>query len=81
MGALLHQLEERLCQPEVRKSAVEVGALLSEQFVEFGSSGRIYDKKQSIEGLRNEPMIPIALTEFKTLVLAPDVVLVTYRGC
>ncbi|MDZ8184671.1 MAG: DUF4440 domain-containing protein [Nostoc sp. ChiSLP02] len=75
-------LEERLLQPDIRKSAKEVTELLADEFIEFGSSGRIFDKQQIIKSLQNEPTEPAiqrSITEFKTLVLATGAVLVTYR--
>ncbi|MEH2236777.1 nuclear transport factor 2 family protein [Nostoc sp.] len=80
--SLLRKLEERLLQPDVRKSAKDVMDLLADEFIEFGSSGRVYDKQQIINSLQNEPIEPLtqrSITEFKTLVLATGVVLVTYR--
>lgn len=37
----LRALEEALLQPDVRKSE-ELVALLADEFIEFGSSGRVY---------------------------------------
>jgi hypothetical protein len=78
--AFLRQLEERLLQPEVRKSAQEVADLLADEFIEFGSSGRVFDKQQVIQGLQHEPMIQRSLGEFQTSILARGVILVTYRA-
>ncbi len=79
---LLRKLEERLLQPDVRRSAQNVAYLLADEFIEFGSSGRIFEKQQIIENLQNEPIEPLtrrSITEFNTSVLAAGVVLVTYR--
>ena len=76
----LRQLEERLLQPNVRKSAEEVSELLAHEFIEFGSSGRIFDKQQIIASLQMEPTVRRSLVDFKTWILAPAVVLVTYRA-
>lgn len=80
--SLLRELEERLLQPDVRKSAKDVMDLLADEFIEFGSSGRVFDKQQIINSLQNESIESLtqrSITEFKTLVLAAGVVLVTYR--
>ncbi|MEH2442374.1 nuclear transport factor 2 family protein [Nostoc sp.] len=80
--SLLRELEERLLQPDVRKSAKDVMDLLADEFIEFGSSGRVFNKQQIIDSLQNEPIAPVAqrlITEFKTLVLATGVILVTYH--
>ena len=74
----LKELEQRLLKPEVRKSAAEVGALLADDFKEFVSTGQIYNKAQIIELLQKAPTADSALTDFKTLMLAPDVALATF---
>lgn len=78
---LLRRLEERLLQAEVRRSPSAVGDLLVDEFVEFGSSGRVFDKPQIIAALRGEPTTTSqrSVLDFRTTVLAPGVVLVTYR--
>jgi hypothetical protein len=76
----IRQLEERLLQPEVRQSAAEVATLLAPAFIEFGSSGRTFTKSQIIEALQSEEPGRRALEEFKTSLLAPGVVLATYRA-
>jgi len=66
----------------VRGSAEQVGRLLADDFVEFGSSGYAYDKQQIIEALQQEkpdPALRISLTEFAARRLAPGIFLVTYR--
>jgi hypothetical protein len=75
----LRQLEERLLQPDVRRSAQDAAALLADEFIELGSSGRVFDKPQILEALKHEPPIQRTLMEFKTSILAPGVVLATYR--
>ena len=75
----LRQLEECLLQPRVRRSAEEVSELLASEFIEFGSSGRIFDKRQIIASLPTEPAVRRSLVDFNTSVLAPGLVLVTYR--
>jgi hypothetical protein len=80
---LLLHLEEELLKPEVRRSANQVGHLLADEFIEFGSSGRVFDKRQIIEALQHEtpyPTIRISLVDFTARRLAADVVLVTYRA-
>lgn len=74
----LKKLEQRLLEPETRKSAVELDALLADDFREFVSSGRIYDKAQIIELLRKSPSADSSLADFKAVILAPDVALATF---
>jgi len=77
----LRALEERLLDPEVRRSASLVDKLLADDFVEFGSSGRVYDKPTVIEALQQDPGFDSrpTITEFGARELSPSVVLVTYR--
>jgi hypothetical protein len=76
----LRQLEEQLLRPEVRGSTEKVSALLADEFIEFGSSGRVFDRQQIIAALRAESPMRRSLADFSTSVLAPGVVLVTYRA-
>lgn len=80
LESILHELEERLLQPHIRKSAPDVAALLADDFVEFGSSGRRFTKQQIIDSLQQESPTQVALSEFCTTTLAQGVVLVTYRA-
>jgi hypothetical protein len=76
----LRHLEERLLLPSVRASPDELAKLLADEFIEFGSSGGIYDKQQIILLLREEQgRAQHTLTDFSARRLAADVVLVTYR--
>jgi hypothetical protein len=75
----LYSLEERLLQPDVRKSVEELEILLADDFIEFGSSGRVFNKQQVIERLPNESTIQMTLMDFEVKLLAPDVALTTYR--
>ncbi|WP_367575718.1 DUF4440 domain-containing protein [Pelagibius litoralis] len=81
IAEVLHTLEARLLDPLVRCSPSEVDRLLSDDFVEFGSSGRVYDKAIMIEALRQDPGFdgPRTIINFKALELSSLVVLVTYR--
>ena len=76
----IKQLEEQLLQPELRKSSQDLAYLLSDDFIEFGSSGRIFDKARMIDALQHESRDQLSLTDFQIKDLTPDVVLVTYRA-
>jgi len=76
----LRELEEHLMRPEVRKSSADVDALLAEDYIEIGSSGRVFDKYQAIESLRAESPVRRSLTDFKVTPLAPGVILTNYRA-
>jgi hypothetical protein len=76
---LLRQLEERLLQPEGRRSAQDVADLLADEFVEIGSSGRVFNKQQILESLQHEESTQRSITAFQSTQLASDVILTTYR--
>jgi hypothetical protein len=76
----LRELEELMTKPEVRRSPEELARLLADDFREFGGSGRVFDKGQIIDALRNQPPVQLSLDEFEVKCLAPDIALVTYRG-
>ena len=77
---LFRDLEERLLQPEVRRSPDEAGKLLAADFIEFGSSGAVYSRQQILDGLLKESPMALSATDFSARVLSDGVVLVTYRG-
>jgi hypothetical protein len=79
IGQLLYDLEYRLQQPEVRHSPEVLTELLADEFVEFGSTGRVYDKKAVIKTLCEESGIEFAMSNFQTVPLSATMVLVTYR--
>ena len=76
-------LEQKLHRPEVRRSPAVVRALLADEFIEFGSSGKVYDKASIIDALADESSAEAALVpevhHFAVQSLAPDTVLVTYQ--
>jgi glyoxylase I family protein len=75
----LFELETALHKRHVRNSPEAVSELLADEFMEFGSSGKVWDKPAIIESLRNEAIDQqIAVEEFTARELAPDVALVTY---
>jgi len=53
----LQALEELLLQPGTRRNAEQVAGLLSDDFVEFGSSGAVFDKTSIFQRLagRRQP--------------------------
>ena len=80
MKEVFRDLEERLLRPEVRRSPIEAGRLLTADFVEFGSSGVVYDRQQVIDALARERPTDMSATDFSVHQLCDGVVLVTYRS-
>jgi len=72
-------MEESLLQSAVRKNAAKIAELLSEDFREFGSSGRIFSKAEILAALQGEdPDHHWSLNDFDAKQLCESLVLVTY---
>ncbi len=57
---------------------------LSDEFLEFGSSGNIFNKEDQLEAIRNDKTvtdsIKYTVSDFTIKLIASDVVLATYRS-
>jgi len=77
-------LEQKLHRPETRRSSDAVRALLADEFIEFGSSGKVYDKASIVKALAEESAssnaLPLEVRDFATRSIASNAVLVTYRS-
>jgi hypothetical protein len=80
----LRALEERLIDPAFRKNPNLVAELLSDDFREFGSSGRTYSKAEVLEALRAEststPQLRRSLIDFELKPLSDTAALIIYRS-
>lgn len=76
---LLH-LEKSLLDPAVRCNSAQVSALLAEDFIEFGSSGRRWTRNEILNLLATEVYDPPAVEDFECRFISDGVVLVTYRA-
>ncbi len=76
----LRTLEEQLLDSTTRRNSDLISSLLTDDFLEFGSSSRIFDRAAILEELRNEPSRPTPrFSDFAVRPLASNTVLVTYR--
>jgi hypothetical protein len=74
------ELETKLHKKSVRNSPDLVSELLSDDFIEFGSSGNVYDKTTVIESLKNEQTdLNITTKDFKLKTLSDEIIQLTYR--
>ena len=76
----LYQLELSLLSPSVRQSTQVLDRLLAPEFIEFGCSGKIYNKQTIIKTLPTEKPINGAIDDFNVTVLSEDVILTTYKA-
>ncbi|WP_233143862.1 nuclear transport factor 2 family protein [Lottiidibacillus patelloidae] len=72
-------LEKQLLAHNVRKSKDHLDKILADDFVEFGSSGIVFTKKDIIDRLSTEEEIDYVLTNFHTKILEENVVLTTFE--
>lgn len=71
--------ERALLDPAVRADPVAVEALLAPDFVEYGASGRVWDRDGIIGALAATPLVGGEAAGFDGRLLSDRVVLVTYR--
>jgi hypothetical protein len=75
----IRRCEEELGSSTVRASADALDRLVSDQFVEFGSSGEKFTKRDVIDQMIAHAHVTISLIDFRVLAVSPDVALATYR--
>ncbi len=79
-AAHLRTLEESLLDTAVRRDGDRLRELLAEDFLEFGSSGRVWTRKSIIDLLATETnFFRPAIEEFQCSFLSEKVALVTYH--
>ena len=76
----LLDLETMLFDPSVRRDSATVAQLLTDDFREFGSSGKIYTKLDILAELSTEQPAMITLSDFTCDLVSPSVALVTYKS-
>lgn len=73
------QLEKLLLDSSVRKNPVELDRLLAEDFIEFGTSGKVYNKMNIIELLPKEDSATIEAFDFRAIALSSEFVQLTFK--
>jgi hypothetical protein len=76
----VRDLELSLLTEAVRKDAARLYLLLTEEFCEFGASGRVYTKSEVIAELLAEHERRIAMKDFATQMIDSSTMLVRYRS-
>ena len=76
----LRCLEEKLIG--LRPGTIEeLALLLSDDFLEFGSSGLLFCKQDVIDALSRRSVVQVKLADFQVRLLAPTIGLVVYSLC
>lgn len=78
MDTSIQKLELSLLKTEIRCSKEKLETLIAEDFVEFGSSGCRYLKKDILDALPHEKFEVEEVTDFKEVALGMEAVLLTY---
>ena len=76
----LLDLEQLLLDPDARHSDKYLEELLHPDFIEFGSSGKVYNRKMMIDMMTQEVSAAVVIRDFEVRTLSPDTALVTYRS-
>jgi hypothetical protein len=71
--------ELALLDPEVRRDASRVRALLHPEFTEYGASGRVWDRTSVVDATAGSAG-PIEAFDLRPRRLGADAVLLTYRS-
>ncbi|MGK5071173.1 DUF4440 domain-containing protein [Janthinobacterium sp. RT4P48] len=80
LAAHLQALEAALQSQAVRADSARLGALLADEFFEFGSSGNVWTRAATLADLPDDVFCPRGIEDFQAQLLAEDVALVTYRS-
>jgi len=72
-------MEMDMLDPKTRGDPVRLDLLLRDDFIEFGSSGRVYHKPMLIDMMVNEQHVAVMIRDFGVRELSPLSALVTYR--
>lgn len=74
---LIEALERSLLDSSVRQSTEQLSKLIADDFLEFGSSGKVYNKQDCIKP--DETSRKFVVSDFKIKELSKDVMLATYK--
>jgi hypothetical protein len=74
----LERLEEELWREETRFDPGRMNAIIAADFFEFGRSGCVYRRADTLSVLRRPLNARLPLQDFHARLLAPDVAQVTY---
>ncbi|SDJ16406.1 nuclear transport factor 2 family protein [Salimicrobium halophilum] len=75
----IYSLESTLLKGDIRKSAGKLDELLAEDFIEYSSTGEIYDKVNILDRLPAEDDPGITMSDFEVKHLSPTSVLSTFK--
>ena len=78
--AALEQLEEELWREETRFDRKRMSEIIAPDFLEYGRSGRVYQREDSLAISRQPIDAVLPLPDFEARLLHPDVAQITYNS-
>lgn len=76
---LIYKLETDLLKPEIRTSVEKLNELIPDDFIEYGSSGLVYNKKIILERLPQGSSPTYTLSDFEMVTLSEDIVQTRFK--
>ena len=76
----IESFERELVDPQIRKDAGRIQELLSDEFLEFGSSGKVHRECDILDSAKKPGSATYQLSEFVFKKLGEMHILVTYRS-
>jgi hypothetical protein len=80
LGLEILNLEKKLLDPLIWQSGDELSELLSEDFTEFGSSGKVYNREEVIKALSNQEISDYIISDFRIKKLGTNSILALYKS-
>jgi hypothetical protein len=79
MKKIIHELELSLLNYPTRQSREHLNEVIADEFVEFGSSGKVYNKQETLDFLTKESEKKFEIEDFKVVELSKDAMLAMYK--
>ena len=76
----LNKLELEVLSPQARGDPTRMDGLFRDDFIEFGSSGRVNEKRMLIKMIAHEDSAKVLVRDFSVRQLGADTALVTFRS-
>jgi len=76
---IIYKIETDLLKPEVRNSVKKLDELIASDFIEYGSSGLVYDKSMILERLPQGVSSTYTLYDFEVITLSENIIQTRFK--
>lgn len=76
---LIYKLETDLLKSDIRASVEKLDELITDDFIEYGSSGLVYDKKNILERLPQGNSPTYSLSNFEMIILSEEIIQTRFK--